>query len=238
MTVVELLDRPIYGMAQVDRLLGLRSGTARRWIDGYRRRGRVYPPVVRLDSTGDEIVTWGEFVETRLLSEYRSAGVPLIRMRPAIERLRERFHPRYPLAHARPFVAGRELVLQVQDEVGLDRELRLVVIRNEQVVLAPPAKLFFESAQFGGAEEVVERLNPVAGITDVVVDPLRQFGEPVVRSVPTEVIAEQVRAGDSLDTIGSLYELAREQVEAAVRFELIRRERRACRPGEAAVLRR
>ena len=82
--VVDLLNRPTYGLAQVDRLLGLPGGTARRWIDGYERAGKRYPPVVRESSTGDEIATWGEFVETRLLSEYRDAGVPLLRMRPAV----------------------------------------------------------------------------------------------------------------------------------------------------------
>ena len=89
--VKDLLARPVYGMAQVDRVLALRSGTARRWIDGYARGGRTYPPVVRLTTTGDDIVTWGEFAETRFLAEFRDAGVPLTRMRPAVERLRERF---------------------------------------------------------------------------------------------------------------------------------------------------
>jgi uncharacterized protein (DUF433 family) len=220
--VTSLLDRPVYGLAQVDRVLALTPGTARRWIDGYTRRETTYPPVVRPEHTGEEIVRWGEFVETRLLAEYRNAGVSLARMRPAIDRLREQFHPLYPLAHARPFVAGRELVLEIQEEVGLERELHLVVVRNDQIVLAPPAAHFFESAQFGGPEQVVERFNPVAGIPDVVIDPLRQFGEPVVRSVRTEIIAEQVRAGEALDAIADLYELTREQVEAAVRFELMR----------------
>ena len=53
--------------------------------------------------------------------------------------------------------------------------------------------------------------------------PLRQFGEPVVRSVRTEIIAEQIRAGESIDAIVDIYELDRKQVEAAVRHELIRR---------------
>ena len=34
---VARLDRDVYGMGQVDRLLGLSRGTACRWIDGYER---------------------------------------------------------------------------------------------------------------------------------------------------------------------------------------------------------
>lgn len=228
---VDLLERPLYGMAQVDRLLGLTPGTARRWIDGYRRGRKTYPPVVRIESTREEIVTWGEFVETRLLSEYREAGVPLVKMRPAIDRLRERFHPLYPLAHARPYVAGRELVLEAQEEVGLERKLQLVVIRNQQIVLTEPAERFYRAATFasrnGSDDGVVEQLRPVADIEDVVIHPLRQFGEPVVRSVRTEIIAEQVRAGEPIDTIAGFYELPRSSVEAALRYELVRIEEAA-----------
>lgn len=224
--LLDLLERPIYGMAQIDRLLGLKSGTAKRWIDGYERSGKKYPPVVRVDPTGDEIVTWGEFVETRLLAEYRNAGVPLVRMRPAVDRLREEFHPKYPLAHARPFVdvAGRELVLKIQEKVGLDRHLRLVELaKNGQIVLVEEADSFRRAAQFR-RDGVVERLLPMTEIPEVVIDPLRQFGEPVVRSVPTEVIAEQVRAGESIAAIVELYELPSASVEAALRYELRRTE--------------
>jgi uncharacterized protein (DUF433 family) len=206
-------------MAQVDRLLALSPGTARRWIDGYRRGGHTYPPVVRIEATGEDIVTWGEFVETRLLSEYRDAGALTKRMRPAIEKLRETFNTRYPLAHGRPFVAGRELVMQVQETVGLESALRLVVIRNGQVVLTEAASNFYESVEF--RHDVAVKLRPVRSISEVVMDPLRQFGEPAVRSVRTEIIAEHVRAGERIDAICELYELSRDCVEAAIRYELI-----------------
>lgn len=220
---VKLLDRPVYGMAQVDRLLALKSGTARRWIDGYTRAGKPYPPVVRLESTGEEIVTWGEFVETRLLAEYRDAGVPMVRMRPAVERLREQFVAGYPLARARPFldVEGRELVLKAQQDVGLEKALHLVVVRSGQVILAPPTERFVQSVEYRD-QEFAERVHPLPDIRHVVMDPLRQFGEPVVRSVPTEVIGEQVRAGDRIQMIAELYDLSTEEVEEAVRYELIR----------------
>ena len=61
MTVTHL-ERAVYGMGQVDRLLGLNSGTALRWIDGYHRAGRRYDPVIRDVASGDPLVTWGEFV--------------------------------------------------------------------------------------------------------------------------------------------------------------------------------
>jgi uncharacterized protein (DUF433 family) len=226
--VINLLDRPTYGMGQVDRILRLHGGTARRWIDGYSRGSKDYPPVVREHSTGDQSATWGEFVETRLLAEYRNAGVPLIRMRPAIEVLREELNTAYPLASARTWsgVHGRELVRKVQDQVGLERRLALVVVRSGQQILewAKPAEAFRRSVDWSDEDEgaLVRLLRPESEVPEVVVDPLRGFGEPVVRGVRTEVIVELVRAGDSLEMIADLYELPRKTVDAAVRYELLR----------------
>jgi len=226
-TVVDLVNRPIYGLKQIDTLLGLRGGTARRWIDGYDRAGKHYPPVVREITTGEEIATWGEFVETRLLAEYRSAGVPLLRMRPAVEALREELNTRYPLAAARTWLSaeGRELVRVVEDKVNLDSHLALVVVDSGQVLCwSRQADSFRSAIDWTGVGNDAEpaRLRPVAGIDEVVVDPLRGFGEPTVRSVRTEIIAELVQAGESQDSIAATYELERSVVEAAVRYELLR----------------
>ncbi len=75
--------------------------------------------MIRVESTGDELVTWGEFVELGYLREYRRKGVPLQRLRPVIEELRREFETPYPLATAQPYVLGKELVLEVQERHDL-----------------------------------------------------------------------------------------------------------------------
>lgn len=226
--VIDLLERPVYGLGQVDRVLGLRGGTARRWIDGYRRGGKSYPPVVREEPTGDEIVTWGEFVETRLLAEYRDAGVPMVRMRPAVDALRAELQTPYPLASARTWldVHGRELVRRIQEEVQLDRPLALVVVRSGQHVLdwSPPAEGFRKSVEWTGAGVSAQPrlLRPAEDLLEVAIDPLRGFGEPVVRNVRTEALAELFRAGESPDAIAEMYELPRPTVDEALRYEMRR----------------
>ena len=227
--VIDLQDQPVYGFSQVDRILGVKPGTSERWIDGYRRAGKTHPPVIRPEHTGDEIVTWGEFIEARFLAEYRDQGVPLVKMRPAVERLREELDTLYPLASAQTWLAveGRELVRKVQEDVGLDRRL-LVVVRNDQQMLdwSPPAQEFADSLHWQSTgrgrnkRQIVDRLNPDPAIRDVVVDPLQRFGEPSTRGVPTEVIRELYSAGDPIEMIAELYDLPRHLVEAAVRYEL------------------
>ena len=230
--VIHLQDRPVYGLGQVDHILGLKAGTSERWIDGYQRAGKTYPPVIRPEHTGDEIVTWGEFIEARLLAQYRDEGALVAKMRPAVEKLREELNTLYPLASAETWlgVEGRELVRKVQESVGLDRRLLLVVVRNEQQMLdwSPRAQEFADSLHWGpdsgGREkkkrQVITSLNPDPAIRDVVVNPLRRFGEPSTKGVPTEIIRELYVAGDPIEMIAELYQLPRELVESAVRYEL------------------
>ena len=62
----------------------------------------------------------------------------------------------------------------------------------------------------------------MTSIAEVVIDPLRQFGEPVVRGLRTEIVADQYRAGESIAAIADIYELPVALVEAALRYELVR----------------
>lgn len=220
LVATSLLDRAIYSYADVDRLVGLHAGTARRWLEGYRRSSKFYDPVLRDEPTGSEVVTWGEMVEARLLAEFRSQHVPVQRLRPAIVRLRDEFG-RYPLAHARPFldVEGRELVRVVQEEVGVDRPLQLVVVRNGQTMLAQATQRFSAAVEYG--DGIVARLNPDSRTPGVVMDPARAFGQPAIRNVRTDALAEDYRAGTSREDLADLYDLSPAQVDEAIRFELI-----------------
>ena len=219
---VSLLDRRVYGLSDVDRLLALPPGTGRRWIDGYDRGGVHYPPVVRVERTRDEEVTWGEFVETRLLAEFRARGASMHRLRPAVVRLREEFG-KYPLAHTRPFleIDGRELVRHVQHEVGITGHEMLVVVRSGQAMMSAPVKSFVGDLRYvDDTDREAKAVVPVQFGGLVTLDPLHQYGRPVVRAVPTEVVAEQFRAGESTETIADLFDLTVAQVEQALRFEL------------------
>lgn len=221
-----LLDRAIYSYADVDRLVGLRPGTARRWLEGYERLGRFYDPVLRREPSGSDSVTWGEMVEARLLAEFRDHEVPVQRMRPAIMKLREEFGP-YPLAHARPFldVEGRELVQVVQEQVGLERVLALVVVRDGQYVLTDGAERFRSAVEY--SDSVASRLYPDRRTPEVTMDPRRAFGQPAVRNVRTDSLAEDYRAGASREELADLYDLSLDQVDGAIRFELIAGAQRA-----------
>lgn len=222
-TVTQLPGRPLYAFGTVDALLGLKPGTSGRWINGYTRSGRTYEPVIRPEPTETLIATWGETVECRLLSEYRTAGVPLVNLRPVVARLRAELRTPYPLAAAQLWLtpSGKEILARAQE--GLDRGLWLVRTGEDLLPLgwATPAKRFQQAVHWESSESLVPEYLQIPKHPQVVIDPDRGFGEPVIkgRGVPTRVLSELVAAGDPVEMVAEMYDLEPSQVRAALRYE-------------------
>lgn len=217
---VSLLERPVYGVGEAASLLGLRADKVRAWLDGYHRAGVDYPPVVRAEHTGDGIVTWGEFVELGYLREYRRKGVPLQRLRPIIEELRREFATPYPLATVKPYVYGRELVLELQERTELPAASAMVIRSGQEILMTPETARFFKKVEFDpGSSGDALRIRPAGPTSPVVIDPLVRFGRPSVHGVTTERLWELHDAGESIDQIAHEYELTADDVRAAVAYE-------------------
>ncbi len=223
--IVNLLDRDLYTMSQADRLLGLSAGTSRRWINGYARNGKQHDPLVRESPTDSEMVTWGEFVEARLISEYRRQGVTVFRMRPAIMALKQEYRANYPLAMAQPFLSAenRELVMEIQQKTNLDPALRFV-IRSGQLILPSLEVMRFQSAadysKDSDYRSVVQRFQLSKNI---VLDPKYSSGEPTVsgRRLRVDTITEAIVSGMSQEDVADTWKISIDTVEEAVRCSQI-----------------
>lgn len=215
---ITVLERPLYALPEAARLLRVPASTLRWWLEGREN----YPPVVRPEPTGSTDVTWGEFVEAGLLREYRRRDVPLQRLRPVIEILRDRFGVPYPLAHFRPFVGeGRRLLFEAQQVADLPPELGLVLeLVGGQIVLDGRVEAFLERVEFSADElQWAQRLHPAGRASPVVIDPERSFGSPTVRGIRTDALAELVEAGEPPELIAEEYGLAADELKAALAYE-------------------
>lgn len=217
---MSILERPVYGVSEAAALLGLRTDRARAWLDGYARRGAEYAPVIRVEPTGDDTVTWGEFVELGYLREYRRKGVPLQRLRPVIDELRRQFATPYPLATAKPYVLGKELVLELQERNSIPLAIAIVIRSGQQILLADDASRFFKKVEFDPpGDGDVRRMHPAGLASPVVIDPLVRFGRPAVLGVATERFWELFDAGESVEQIAGGYEMDEGLVRAAIAYE-------------------
>ncbi len=215
MASVTVLDREIYEVHEAARLLRVHSRTLRNWLDGYTARGKAYPPVLRERAIGSGILTWGEFVEAGFLAEYRkSQRIPLPKLRSYIAQWRDELKVPYPLAHNRPYAGpGRHLMDDAETAEG---DSIIYRFHDGQLIFTPWAQAFVRKVEFNG---VANRYWPAGRDQPVVIDPQRSFGVPTVEGIRTEVLYEMFAAGDPIDEIAAGYDLNRNHVEAAVRFE-------------------
>ena len=221
--VVYLLDRPTYTYPQIDRLLGPTKGTAHRWLNGYRSGRRTYEPILRREREDTRWVTWGEFVETRLLANYRDRdAIPIGRMRRVVEVLRDEIEADYPLARGYIYLdqRGKELLLKAQAVAGLPEEFALRT-SDRQIQLAPWVYEVIHEAEVDDNElQDVVRLPVDAAFPDLHWDPRRRGGQPVVgdSNVLASTVAEFIEAGEPADDVAEWYHLTRDQVDEAVRY--------------------
>lgn len=215
MSVVSLLDREVYLYNEVDHLAGLRAGTARRWVNGYSRNGRDYAPILREEPRDTEWVTWGEFVETRILAEYRDQkSVKTVRLRAAVDALRQQFQIDYPLARLQPYVeiGARFTEISVGGEIGHQ------VLETGQMILTDGRPLI-ERAQLAVDErgKYAEQLSGDLQFPGIVLHPGRFGGQPTFegRRVSVETIAGIVESGEPIEDVASDYGLSIVQVRSA-----------------------
>lgn len=218
MTQTSVLEREMFAEAEAARLLQLPQGTLHYWLEGGTQRGKAHPPILRLDPTGRRVVTWAEFVEAGLLRSYRQLKVPMAELRTFIDVLREEMGVPYPLAHHRPFVSGKNLVLEAQTRAGLDGDFCLVATANNQLVLTSAAREFVERVTWDGDTAAGWRphddpQSPVRMLPDV------RFGQPSIGGISTDVIWEHDQAGEDVTEIADAFDLTDDDVRWALSYE-------------------
>jgi uncharacterized protein (DUF433 family) len=219
------LDRELYEVSVAADVLCVPQSTLRWWLDGGERSGRLYPPVLRAETTGSPVLTWGEVVEAGYLAGYRRAlRVKLWRLRDFITTLREELDVKYPLATARPWVGpGRRLLIEAGMHAGLTPELMPALFEpaTGQTALLPIAEHFLARVEFEGQGPTASaaRLRPLGSSSPVVIDPEVRFGVPSIKGVTTSVLAEKVDAGEPIEAIAAAYDLSKKDVIAALSYE-------------------
>jgi uncharacterized protein (DUF433 family) len=219
MTSLSVLEREMFAEAEAARLLKVAQGTLHYWLDGGERRGKTYRPILRTEPTNARTVTWAEFVEAGLLRQYRrDLNVPMAELRAFIELLRESYGVPYPLADRRPYVLGRALVLQAQDDAGLAPEFCLVAQVRGQLILTGPSERFLERVTWDGDVAAAWRphddpASPVRVAPDV------RFGEPAIKGISTEVLWEHDAAGEDVHEIADAFGLTEAEVRWALSYE-------------------
>jgi uncharacterized protein (DUF433 family) len=218
-------EQPAYSLTEASRYLLIPPATLRSWV-----AGRKYPtdsgpkffrPVIELPDNVRSGLSFVNLVEAHVLDAIRRHHqVPLSKIRQAIHYLRKQFSSKHPLAEQRFETDGLNLFI---DKFG-----QLINVTDSgQLALRELLKAHLHRVEHDTAGTVV-RLYPFTRKRDlrepklVVIDPHISYGRPVLvgTGIPTAIIAERYKAGESIDELAEDYGRSRNEIEEAIRCEL------------------
>jgi uncharacterized protein (DUF433 family) len=226
----EIRRTPAYSFLEAAHYLNLPVSTLSSWFRGqtYKHNDEVrrFQPVIRLDGRPGEGLSFLNLVEAHVLAAIRREHrISLQKVRRALEYVERELELRRPLTSARFETDGVDLLV---------RELeRLVNVSKEgQFEIEPVVRTFLKRIKRDTAGVPIT-LYPFTrkAISDaepapVEIDPRVAFGRPVLvgRGVPTAVLADRFKAGDSLADLAQDYDTSTQIIEEAIRCEFSRRE--------------
>ena len=188
--VVDRFSTPLYTVAEASHFLGVPGSTFRSWAKGYIRRSDG-----RADVRGEPIVTvvpgqrfrsasvpFVGLAEGLVLAGIRRAGVPLQRIRPAVQALKDQLGIAHVLASESLYTDGAEVLYDFAErshDPSAEDVRELVVARHGQYVFNEVVDQYLRRIEFAddGYAQMI-RLPGYQAAT-VVVDPTRGFGQPI-----------------------------------------------------------
>ncbi len=223
---VPVFDIPAYPASEASRILNLPVATVKAWCFGQAYRSasgepKRFQPVIRPADAKGRLLSFANLCELHVLSAIRRRHkVPLPKVRDSVEYVRSQLGADRPLIERDFRTNGIDLFVEHASHLlnvsrkgqeALRGDFELALARIERDRNGTPIRLFPFSRTSAGAEQP----------KSVVIDPRLSFGRPVLSNVavPTEVIHDRFRAGDSVGEMAKDYGVDEKEIEEALRFE-------------------
>src|ERR1700674_295813 len=218
-------DLPAYTIGEAAHYLRIPTPTLRSWVVGrnYPIKGgdRFFPPVITLPDRTQRLLSFTNLVEAHVLDAIRGQhNVRLPKVRKAVSFLQRNFATRHPLADQRMETNGRDLFVRKFGQlINISQDGQLAM---RELLDAHLQRIDRDSAGLAIRLYPFTRKREASEPRYVLIDPYVAFGRPVLTGtgIPTAVIADRYKAGESIDELASDYEQDRFRIEEAIRCEL------------------
>ena len=221
----DIRETPAYGILEASHYLRIPLATLRSWVVG-----RHYPtesgkkffrPIIIPSSREESLLSFTNLVEVHVLDAIRwEHEIPLKKIRIALDYLKKKVSSRHPLVDQSFETHGLDLFVQKygqlinvseEGQLAMRNLLQAHLHRVERDQSGLPVKLYPFTRKRLPNEPML-----------VVIDPYISFGRPVVvgTGIPTDVIAERYKAGESIGELAADYSCKGSAIEEAIRCEL------------------
>lgn len=221
----------LYTVADAARIVDVPYSTLASWAKGYVRRppGRplvVGAPIVTAvaaERSGEPTIPFVGLVEALVLAAVRRSGVPMQRIRPALDALQSEIRVEHALASRKLYTDGAELLYDFgESRRGTDegdRALDLVVVRSGQRVFVEIIAAYLRRITYGDDGYATVISVPAYELADVIADPRRSFGAPIFERGGARVddVLERFWSGNTLQEAADEFGVPVGELEDVVR---------------------
>lgn len=215
-------DVPAYSFREIALAIGVPESTVRAWCIGQSNfKSLIDLPA---DWSQHHALSFFNLIEMQVIAELRREHkVPMARVRTALEFLADNSSVAHPLVESELAVTPNQRVYMMHDGRRIDisaggqwpldsviRSLLQRVTRGRRGIVTYFPRV---TAPKTGSDEYFP----------IVVDPEVCFGRPTIAGtgIPTDVVADRFLGGDGVKKMAEDYDLAEEQIAAALRFERV-----------------
>lgn len=219
---LSMIGLGLYTPAEAAALTHVETPKIRRWLCGHAIGDKSYPALWKSQLEKFDMeqlyLSFLDLVQLRVAKAFIEAGLSPQKVRRAIEYGSGIVASDYPFASARFRTDGKTVVLHVLKTDGNEELIDLFSHGQHlmQKVIEPSLKnLEFDEA------DVAARWWPLGRAKGVVIDPQRQFGQPIddATGVPTSVLAEAAKAEGSPASAAKRFMVPLTSVHRALAFE-------------------
>ncbi|MDB9460268.1 DUF433 domain-containing protein [Dolichospermum circinale] len=214
-------DIPIYSISDAAKYLRIPVGTIRSWTVSISNGSNFSKPLILTQDIKPKLLSFTNLVEIHVLRAIRKHHqMQRDKVRIALDYIEEKFQVLHPLASEKFSINGVDLLIERYASL-------LNVSEDWRIDLKSSFNTHFQRIEFD-KNGFAMKLFPFTASQEennpriVVIDPRIAFGRLVIAEtgIPTIVLAQRLKAGESIQDLAYDYKCDRLKIEEAIRCEL------------------
>ncbi len=209
------LGTGIYTVTDISFLLNIPNEKIRRWLKDYWELSFNTLNKKHKYSKGtgrDKVVNFYSLIEFYTFAQLRDMGISVKRIIEAHNVLSQNFETPYPFAFNTILSDGNTIFIEAFENF---LEAKPTLQYSFKEILSD----FVSKIEFNH-DNLASKFYPAGKESNIVINPNNQFGQPIIdgTNILAETLYDMYKCGDSVEMLGSLYELSLKQVKDAINF--------------------
>lgn len=202
--VLPKLGEGIFLTTDVSQILGLPYSKVRRWM-------KEYWPNYTFGESDNQAVNFQTLIEFYTFYHLRNKGLSVSKIQAYHSVIGNDLNTPYPFARSIS-TDGKNVWYDILGNL-------IKADGKQQFDIKPIIEPFLHKIDFGGSE-IAKRFYPLENSKTIVIDPERQFGQPIINgtSIKAETLYNLYKGGEKKEFIAELYDLKVSQVQHAIQY--------------------